>query len=69
MRVPYGVDRRDGSAFTATTVSGRPAVPPGGEIIEVGWFDAADLPPDCPPGAAAAMADALAGRRGVYDER
>jgi ADP-ribose pyrophosphatase YjhB (NUDIX family) len=55
-------------AFLAQITAGVPAVPAGGEIAEVGWFDPCDLPTPCPSLATALIADAVEGRRGVYRE-
>ena len=49
----------------AEITAGVPAVPPSGEIVEVGWFDPANLPTPCPSIATAVIADA-ASRVGVY---
>ena len=55
-------------AFLADITDGVPAVPPSGEIVEVGWFDPAALPTPCPSLATALIADAVDGRLGVYRE-
>jgi ADP-ribose pyrophosphatase YjhB (NUDIX family) len=54
--------------FLAQITSGSPSVPAGGEIVDVGWFDPTNLPSPCPTLATALIADAVAGRRGVYRE-
>ena len=55
-------------AFLAEITVGVPGVPTGGEIVEVGWFDASVLPIPCPSLATALIAVAVEGRRGVYRE-
>jgi 8-oxo-dGTP diphosphatase len=65
------VSRADGLlgfAFLAEISSGTPAVPAGDEIMDVGWFDPSNLPAACPSLASALIADAVAGRLGVYRE-
>ena len=54
--------------FLAEITAGEAAVPVGGEIIEVGWFDPANLPTPCPSISVAAIGDAVEGRIGVYRE-
>ena len=54
--------------FLAEVSSGTPTVPEGDEIVDVGWFDPSELPDPCPSLASALIADAVAGRRGVYRE-
>jgi 8-oxo-dGTP pyrophosphatase MutT (NUDIX family) len=55
-------------AFLAEITAGVPAIPPTGEIVEVGWFDPTGLPTPCPSLATALIADAVEGRLGVYRE-
>ena len=54
--------------FLAEVTAGVATLPPGDEIVEVGWFDPANLPTPCPSISAAAIADAVEGRLGVYRE-
>lgn len=64
-------DRDDDSlwlVFAGDPVGGEARVPAGDEIDDVGWFDPLDLPAGCPDRAAAIVADATAGRRGLYVE-
>ena len=54
-----------GFVYLADVVSGKAAVPPTGEIAELGWYDPADLPEPLTNITVHALIDALAGRRGV----
>jgi ADP-ribose pyrophosphatase YjhB (NUDIX family) len=52
--------------FAARIVAGEPAVPPGGEIGDLGWFAPDALPAPMTRTAPAAVADAAAGARGAF---
>jgi 8-oxo-dGTP diphosphatase len=54
--------------FVAEVTAGVATLPAGDEIIELGWFDPAQLPTPCPSISTAAIADAVEGRCGVYRE-
>lgn len=54
-----------GFVYLAEVISGEAAVPPTGEIAELGWYDPADLPEPLTNITVHALIDALAGRRGV----
>ena len=51
--------------FSAEILSGTPAVPPTGEIAEVGWFAPGAIPRPVTNILHHSLADVLAGRRGV----
>lgn len=66
----YGLDNGFYAfAFAARIIAGEPAVPDTGEIAEVVWLDARDLPQPQSNLLRYAMPDALAGRRGVVRTR
>ncbi len=52
-------------AFHCEIEDGQPAVPPSGEIAEVGWFDPNDLPAPLTNLAPHAIADAIRGEYGL----
>jgi 8-oxo-dGTP diphosphatase len=54
--------------FLAEVTAGVAAAPAGDEIVDVDWFDPAQLPTPCPSISTAAIADAVEGRLGVYRE-
>jgi hypothetical protein len=47
---------------------GAPAVQPGGEIAEIGWFSPGDLPDPMTHTAPHGIRDAVAGSRGAFRE-
>lgn len=54
--------------FERTIVGGEPAVQPGGEIAEIGWFSPGDLPDPMTHTAPHGIRDAVAGSRGAFRE-
>lgn len=61
-------DRWLSFGFLAAIQSGAPVAQAGEGILALGWFDPENLPTPTPTIASALIADAVAGKRGVYRE-